>query len=179
MLVLPTQAVVDCRGRVPLAGWSCHDDVWLVDATVATCAERAQALSSGGAVEWARAVALNAPTGLTRRLEERRILLVVRPLELPVLATTPAVVDLRDLTEEALQAPDIGQGEDEADVGPHFIDVLVVDAHGQPRASVLYELVLPDDSVHTGRTTADGRVRIEGLTQVGDARLTFPELESE
>jgi hypothetical protein len=86
--------------------------------------------------------------------------------------TSSAPLDLRDFAEaEPLSPPVTEEVEEEVT----FIDVVVLDARGEPRANVLFELVLPDATVFTGRTGPDGRLRLDGLKQRGDCELTFPE----
>jgi phage baseplate assembly protein gpV len=60
----------------------------------------------------------------------------------------------------------------------HEIEVQVLDASGAPAANVYYELTLPDGTLKSGRTGTDGYIRHSGLTQAGDCKLSFPDLDS-
>ncbi len=90
------------------------------------------------------------------------------------------IVDLRELLPVEpepvpTRAPDVA-AEPPSSLQPTFIDIVVLDALGQPRVDVLFELVLPDTTIFTGRTGSDGRIRLDDLTIEGDCELTFPEL---
>jgi hypothetical protein len=145
---------------------------------VATADERAAAWAPWLAVAWLRASGTKGSASVFRALEEGSVLLVVQPLGIVTDAVTPPptdVVDLADLTDEAL-VPLRPPEEHAREL--HTIEVLVVNAHGQPQAGIAYELVLPDGSVHLGRTGPDGVLRLTGLTQVGNCRLSFPEVRA-
>jgi len=56
------------------------------------------------------------------------------------------------------------------------IEVQIVNARGEPQGNVRFELTLPDGTVKSGTSGADGFIRISGLKQSGDAKLTLPDV---
>jgi hypothetical protein len=56
------------------------------------------------------------------------------------------------------------------------IEVQIVNARGEPQRNVRFELTLPDGTVKSGTSGADGFIRVSGLKQTGDARLTLPDV---
>jgi hypothetical protein len=179
MLAHISEELVPAWGRVDLATWSLGEDATLVDALVATPQERAQALPAWNAVAWLRFTGRDALDRLVRRIEDGSILLVRRPSGLPAFDMQPLpATDLRDLGEpEPLdEPPPPVEPEPAVEETLSFIDVIVLDARGEPRANVAFELVLPDATVFAGRTDPDGRLRLDGLRQTGDCTLTFPEM---
>ncbi|MCA9604239.1 MAG: carboxypeptidase regulatory-like domain-containing protein [Myxococcales bacterium] len=61
----------------------------------------------------------------------------------------------------------------------HWIEIELIDEADAPIAGVRYELKLPNGRVQRGVTDADGRVRVDGIRDVGQCELTFPELDQE
>jgi hypothetical protein len=171
-----SQSVDPFESRSPLPGWDTRDDVWLVDAFIATAEDRERALPSWHAAAYARWCAPGASDALLSRLEDGRALLVRGPSRDIAVDPTPPRVDLRDLAEDA---PPLSSTESESETEDvHFIEVLLVDGAGRPRANVLYELTFPDGSVQVGRSDDGGRLRADGLDQTGDCTIAFPELQA-
>jgi phage baseplate assembly protein gpV len=56
------------------------------------------------------------------------------------------------------------------------IEVQIVNARGEPQRNVRFELTLPDGTVKSGTSGADGFIRVSGLKQTGDAKLTLPDV---
>lgn len=170
-------------GRLRIPGSNVHLRVELVDAALAQHDDRRAATPRHIAPSEARFLIPDAPARLLRALSRGDVLLVVASNPLPLVgfdaAHRPAPRDLDDGSplqgeEPSNDAPE--QVTDEESL--HTIEVLVVDARGEPQSGILYELVLPDGSTRTGRTGADGHLRLGGLTQAGDCRITFPEVAS-
>jgi hypothetical protein len=181
MLALVSEELVPAWGRVDLATWSLGEDASLVDALVATPEERALALPAWNAVAWLRFAGRDASARLVRDIEDGSVLLVRRPSRLPAFDMQPLpATDLRDLGDAEPLADEPPPAEPRPEPEPEeelaFIDVIVLDARGEPRGNVAFELVLPDATVFTGRTDPDGRLRLDGLRQTGDCTLTFPEM---
>ena len=178
MLAYGSEELVPSWGRVDLATWSLGEDASLVDALVATPEERLLALPAWNALAWLRWTGRDASARLVRGVEDGSVLLVLRSHRLPALDMQLPATDLRDLSEaEPLaETPPPAEPEPEVEEELAFIDVVVLDARGEPRANVAFELVLPDATVFTGRTDPDGRLRLDGLRQTGDCTLTFPEM---
>lgn len=59
----------------------------------------------------------------------------------------------------------------------HQIEVQVVNARGEPQRGVRYELTLPDGTVKSGTTSADGYIRVSGIPQSGNATLVLPDID--
>ena len=57
------------------------------------------------------------------------------------------------------------------------LEVQLVDVRGEPARSVRYDLTMPDGTVRSGTTGADGYIRISGLKQGGDAKLVLPDID--
>ncbi len=55
---------------------------------------------------------------------------------------------------------------------PHWIEFELVDARGEPVPGEPFRVRLPDQSLRTGTTGQDGKVRFEGIT-AGDATLCY------
>lgn len=169
-----------CYASMRLDPCPSRERAWIVGASIATVDELAQALPPSRAVSWARWYAHELPEPLVRALDEGRALLVLqRSRAIAVDQAAPAALGLVDL---ARLAGDQGEDEDELTSSEpeeqtlHEVEVLVVDARGEPRAGVVYELRLPDGGVETGRTGPDGVLRHRGLPHAGNCQLTFPEL---
>lgn len=181
MLAHGSEEFVPAWGRVDLDLWSLGEDASLVDALVATPEERALALPAWHAVTWLRFAGRDASGRVVRDIEDGLVLLVRRPSRLPAfdMQQLPAT-DLRDLSgaEPLADAPPPAEPtpEPEPEEELAFIDVVVLDARGEPRGGVAFELVLPDATVFAGRTDPDGRLRLDGLRQTGDCTLRFPEM---
>jgi hypothetical protein len=174
MYGLPPDVLLRSGDRVPVDGWT---RTWLIDGWVATAEERDRALAPGNAAAWLRWSGQQASEELVWLLESGRVLLVLDSPCSPALDVGSPAVDLRDLQEaEPLSPAPAKETNTIVDEELSFIDVVLVDVLGQPRAGVLYELVLPDATVFSGRTASDGRLRLDGLSQKGDCELTFPEL---
>ncbi|MCC6661583.1 MAG: hypothetical protein IT437_11935 [Phycisphaerales bacterium] len=62
------------------------------------------------------------------------------------------------------------------EVEEHWIGVELVDDHGDPVPDEPYKVKLPDGSIQTGRLDAKGRAKIEGITESGQAEISFPGL---
>lgn len=58
----------------------------------------------------------------------------------------------------------------------HWIEFVLVDYDGAPVPGQLYKIRLPDHSVRTGRTDAEGRVRFDAIT-AGQAAISFVDLD--
>jgi phage baseplate assembly protein gpV len=58
------------------------------------------------------------------------------------------------------------------------IEVQIVNVRGEPQRDVRFELTLPDGTVKSGTSAADGYIRISGLKQSGTATLVFPEIDA-
>ncbi|HEX8112371.1 MAG TPA: phage baseplate assembly protein V [Kofleriaceae bacterium] len=59
------------------------------------------------------------------------------------------------------------------------IEIEIIDVGGTPRAGVAWDLSLPDGSVHSGTTGADGLIRRTGITTPGTAHLVLPDFDDE
>jgi hypothetical protein len=60
----------------------------------------------------------------------------------------------------------------------HQLEVQLINVAGVPQRNVRYEVTLPDGTVKTGTSGADGYIRISGLAQAGEARLALPDLDA-
>lgn len=123
------------------------------------------------------AVRGSAAASLFAAIEEGRVLVVFDdaiPAAVDVVARQP--IDLLDAFE--LVEPEPLELPPEPEVVAHFIELVVVDAMGEPAAGIDYALTLPDGTTLTGHTDAAGVVRLD-LDQAGACDLTFPELEAE
>jgi hypothetical protein len=58
------------------------------------------------------------------------------------------------------------------------IEIQLVNARGEPQRNVRFELALPDGTVKSGTSAADGYIRISGVRQIGDAKLNLPEIDA-
>ena len=168
-------------GRIRIPAADVRVSVEIVDAAVARHDDRRSATPPHLAVSEARLLVPDPPARLLSALACGNVLLIVRPNPLPPLSSDespPAL--LRDLVDDAPLLSDgspADADEEAADAEPlHTIEVLVVDARGEPQTGILYELTLPDGSVRTGRTGTDGHLRLGGLAQTGACRITFPEV---
>jgi hypothetical protein len=72
-----------------------------------------------------------------------------------------------------------GTQEDVADtpIEPDEIEVRVVSAAGDPVDGARYELTLPDGTVRTGFADVSGVIKLTQLTQRGDCKLVFPDVD--
>ncbi|MEM7199363.1 MAG: type VI secretion system tip protein TssI/VgrG [Planctomycetota bacterium] len=59
-----------------------------------------------------------------------------------------------------------------------WVEIELVDEAGEPIAGEKYEIKLPDGSVASGTTGADGIARLEGIDP-GDCEVTFPNLDKD
>jgi uncharacterized Zn-binding protein involved in type VI secretion len=66
-----------------------------------------------------------------------------------------------------------GDAEEQA-IGEDQLEVLVVNTHGDPEPGIVFELILPDGTMKTGTSGADGFIRVSGLQQRGDCQLIIP-----
>jgi hypothetical protein len=57
------------------------------------------------------------------------------------------------------------------------LDVQLVNALGDPRPGVRFEVTLPDGSVKSGESDDQGYIRITGIQQGGTASLVLPEID--
>lgn len=169
-----------CYASMRLDPCMSRERAWIVGVSIATADDLAQALPPSRAVSWARWYAHELPEPLVCALDEGRALLVLQRSRADAVdQAAPAALGLVDLID---LAGDEGEDEDELTSSEpeeqplHEVEVLVVDARGEPRAGLVYELRLPDGRVETGRTGPDGVLRHRGLPQAGDCQLTFPEL---
>lgn len=151
-------------------GWTASDDAWLVETISATSRDLTYAKETREAVTWLRAFAPEVDEATVRAVEEGRMLLVLETLQMPSFDGPPQGVSLLELAGETL-AP-------QPQEPTEWVDVRVVDRKGRPRAGVLYELTLPDASVKSGRTNAEGHIRVENLYPIGDCKIRFPELDA-
>jgi hypothetical protein len=55
---------------------------------------------------------------------------------------------------------------------PHFIEFELVDQDGRPVAGEPFRIRLPDQSLRTGRTNREGKVRFDCIT-AGQAVITY------
>ena len=55
---------------------------------------------------------------------------------------------------------------------PHWIEFQLVDRQGEPVPGEPYRVRLPDQSLHTGATDAQGRARFESIL-AGNATIVF------
>jgi hypothetical protein len=55
---------------------------------------------------------------------------------------------------------------------PHWIEFLLVDGQGEPVPCEPYRVRLPDQSLHTGTTDAQGRARFESIV-AGQATIVY------
>ena len=61
----------------------------------------------------------------------------------------------------------------------HQIEIQLVNKKGEIQKNVRYHLELPDGTVKKGRSGNDGFIRVSGLKQAGDAKLSLPDLDGE
>jgi phage baseplate assembly protein gpV len=73
----------------------------------------------------------------------------------------------------AAAAPGAAQAETE-----HQIEILLVNVRGEPQKNVRFELTLPDQTVTSGTSGADGYIRISGIKQSGEATLALPDVDA-
>jgi len=73
----------------------------------------------------------------------------------------------------ATAAPGAAPEDDE-----HQIEILLVNVRGEPQKNVRFELTLPDATVRSGTSGADGHIRISGIKQLGDATLALPDVDA-
>lgn len=67
----------------------------------------------------------------------------------------------------------------EAEVGVHFVEILLVDMADAPVPGERYRIELPDGTVRQGVLDAEGRARIDGLKTGGTCKVTFPNLDQD
>ena len=60
---------------------------------------------------------------------------------------------------------------------PHWIEFQLVDKQGEPVPGEPYKVRLPDQSVHTGTTDQEGKVRFECIT-AGEATICYTGLDT-
>lgn len=70
-------------------------------------------------------------------------------------------------------------GETTAPCTSHWIEIELVDEADRPVADQPFILTLPDGSYQTGRTDARGLDRVTGITNPGECRISFTELDKE
>jgi len=56
----------------------------------------------------------------------------------------------------------------------HWIGVELVEDGGNPVPDEPYKVKLPDGTIQSGRLDSEGRARIEGITESGQAEISFP-----
>ena len=61
----------------------------------------------------------------------------------------------------------------------HWIEVQLLDEEDQPVVGQRYEITLPDGSVRSGQTDADGLGRVDGIYPPGTCQIRFTELDRE
>ena len=61
----------------------------------------------------------------------------------------------------------------------YAVAIELIGEDDEPIANVRYRLELPDGRVSEGRTGEDGQAFLWGLSQAGDCKLTFPDLDGE
>jgi hypothetical protein len=113
---------------------------------------------------------------LRQELERGRWSLGIRPVDaatdhptgLHIGASQP--VDLADLAQTPAKEP---EDRPPTEIRPTWIEIVVVDAKGEPVKDRKYELELSDRSVRKGILGADGIIRLDDIT-AGFARLKFP-----
>lgn len=157
-------------GRQRVAGLGAG---WLIEASVATAAERMCSLSGDEAARWVELAQLEVPAQVQRGLRDREVLVLVERAPLPIFDATPPMVDLVDLVPR-----DEAPIEEAQAAATDFIEVQVVDARGRPRPSVAYRLCFPDGTERSGMTDADGLLRHDRLSCTGDCVLVLPEVEA-
>jgi phage baseplate assembly protein gpV len=57
------------------------------------------------------------------------------------------------------------------------IEVQIVNVRGEPQRNIRFEVTLPDGTVKSGASGADGYIRISGIKQSGEAQLVLPEID--
>lgn len=65
------------------------------------------------------------------------------------------------------------------EVEDHWIGVELVDEDGKPVPDEPYKVKLPDGTIQSGRLDEKGRARIEGITESGQAQISFPGLHGD
>lgn len=93
----------------------------------------------------------------------------------------PAPVELT--AQEVLPSPAVSQevtepAPEETDEETTWVAIEVVDQEGNPAKDVRYSITLPDGSVETGSTDANGQARYSGI-EPGTCDITFPDLADE
>jgi hypothetical protein len=58
------------------------------------------------------------------------------------------------------------------------IEVQLVNVRGEPQRNVRFDVTLPDGTVRSGTSGADGYIRISGIAQSGQANLVLPEIDA-
>ena len=158
------------------------DEVWLVGRGVASAHEVSVAAQPRDAVAYFRwavrgSAAASHFDGVAEAVADGRVLLVFEgSADAAVDVVGPEPVDLLDAFE--LVEPEPLELPPEVEPPPaHFIELVVIDAMGEPQAGMDYALTLPDGTTLSGHTDSAGVVRLT-LDQAGACDLTFPELES-
>ncbi|TMQ02812.1 MAG: hypothetical protein E6J91_49910, partial [Deltaproteobacteria bacterium] len=64
-------------------------------------------------------------------------------------------------------------------IDPQTIEVVVINASGQPVSGVHFRLRLPDGSVRNGTTGSDGLIHVDHVTTPGAAHLVLPDFDDE
>lgn len=64
-------------------------------------------------------------------------------------------------------------------VSTHWIEIELVDEAGAPVPGERYKVTFADDTVSEGILDHKGFVRVEGITEGGQAKITFPNLDKE
>jgi hypothetical protein len=64
-------------------------------------------------------------------------------------------------------------------IDPQTIEVVVINASGQPVSGVNFRLRLPDGSVRNGSTGSDGLIHFDHVTTPGTAHLVLPDFDTE
>ena len=94
-----------------------------------------------------------------------------------VVESTPLQDEMaRRESAEAVEEEAVVAGEQEPETT--WIEIELIDAHGNPAPFERFKLTLPDGSAKWGRLDGDGKARVEKL-QEGSCQVTFPDRDEE
>ncbi len=65
----------------------------------------------------------------------------------------------------------------EQDKKLHFIEIKLVDQDGDPVPHEAFEITMPDGSVASGTLDKNGKARIDGIPDEGNAKVSFPRFD--